>query len=202
MCDHRFVLMKGWQCCSLCGISERVLALDRFCAHASPLGRQYDRFTRFQMKIDKLLGMGALPRADDPVWKVLEKADMKTPNDVRETLRHSGLTCKHYDCVRTFTDHFTPFRCGPLNLLQTKEHLERRFRDIKARWGGREGFFSYDWLVRMFLEEMESPLVCYLKKPTNKRREQRYRKMLHELRPEDACKTSSHNSEECHSQSE
>ena len=202
MCSHCFVVTKGRQCCTYCGISEQVLTLDRFSPHASPLGRQYDRFARFQMKIDKLLGMGGLPRYDDPVWKVLEKADMKTPQDVRSTLRQSGLTCKHYDCVRTFCDYFTPFYCDPVNTLDTKHHLERRFVDVKARWGMKDGFFSYDWLLRLFLEEMKSPLVCYLKKPTNRRREQKYRKMLHDLIPEDEYKTLSRSSEALHSQND
>ena len=66
----------------------------------------------------------------------------------------------------------------------------------------KDGFFSYDWLLRLFLEEMKSPLVCYLKKPTNKRREQKYRKMLYDLIPEDEYKTLSQSSEEPHLQNE
>ena len=183
-CDHTFVTLPStFQCCTLCGVMEPTLALDTYCSHAGPIGRSYDRFVRFQTKIDRLLGIGTVPRHTDPVWAVLEKATMQDPTDVRETLRQSRVVNKHYDCVKIFTDHFTDYRCPRFQVLATKRTLEAMFRDVKNRWGSRDGFFSYDWLLRKFLECMDSPLLVYLKKPTNKRREQKYCSMIRKIYP-------------------
>ena len=178
---------------------ERVLFLDKFCVHASPLGRSYDRLQRFVTKLDRLLGIGSMPRATDPVWAVLNNAEMHTPQDVRDTLRQTKLVNKHYDCVKPFCDAFTSFTCEPFNLLKTKEDLVRKFKMIKSLWGSREGFFSYDWLLRKFLEEYNSPLVAYLKKPTNKRREQKYQNMMKQIIVVSDDKTLNHNSVIAHS---
>ena len=181
MCEHSFVSHRQIRCCVRCGLSQRFLRLDSYSPHASPLGRSYDRFQRFLTKIDRLLGIGSVPKPEDPVWHYLTAQTMRGPGDVRRALRRSGLIHKHYDCVRAFTDAFTSFRCGAVNTLRTKAMLEQKFRFVKVRWGLRDGFFSYDWLIRKFLEEGASPLTAYLKRPTNKKRELKYRHMMRML---------------------
>ena len=180
--------------CVLCGVcTHSALRMDTYSPHASPLGRNYDRFARFQGKVDKLLGIGTVPKATDPVWTALEKAGgMKTPHDVRRVLRRCRVNNKHYDCIKTFCDVFTPFRCNAFHTLKTKEFLEMKFKDIQSRWREKtNNFFSYNWLLRKFLESYDSPLVAYLKPPTNKRREKRYIKMLQKLfTAANDCKTS------------
>ena len=187
-CEHVFVHHNQMKFCRHCGLSKSFIKLDKYSPHASPLGRHYDRFHRFQTKIDRLLGIGSYPPADDPVWDILRQGKMESPTDVRNVLRHSKLFNKHYDCVRRFTDVFTTFTTS-IDVLKTKESLEHKFKLIKSLWGIREGFFSYDWLLRKFLEEMKSPLVQYLKKPTNRRRERKYTKMMDFIRHDNVNKT-------------
>jgi hypothetical protein len=39
-------------------------------------------------------------------------------------------------------------------------------------------FFSYDYLIRMFLEDIQSPLIVYLKPASNKHRLRKYNDKL------------------------
>ena len=202
MCQHNFVNVRNtYEACVNCGVMRKILVLDTFCIHASPLGRNYDRLQRFTTKLDRLLGMGSMPKYEDPVWKVLENATMTNPADVRTVLRNSRLVHKHYDCVKPFCDMFTTFRCPPVDVLGARNALVRRFKFVKSLWGMRDGFFSYDWLLRKFLEDMNSPLVVYLKKPTNKRREQKYQKWMKEIIAEDDGRTWNRNFVDDRSQS-
>ena len=54
------------------------------------------------------------------------------------------------------------------------------FADIHSRWScvKQTTFYSYDWLLRVILEFVDSPLVQYLKPMTAKRRQTKYQKMI------------------------
>ena len=87
---------------------------------------------------------------------------------------------KHYDCLRVFTDAFTAYRCEPYDILRTKEYLLKRFVRVHSDWNRCQfqKFYSYDWLIRRFLEELNHPLLVYLKPRTSKRREKVYIEMF------------------------
>ena len=91
------------------------------------------------------------------------------------------MKAKHYDCIRSFTDIFTTYRVEKYNQLMTREHLIRQFNVLHQKWGRlkqvNKPWFSYDWLLRKFLEAMNHPLVAYLKPPTAKRREEKYQNL-------------------------
>ena len=177
MCEHNWLHIPGMQVCENCGLQRQLLEMDKFSVHSSPLGRCYDRVGRFQQKIDCLLGRGSIPKSEDPVWKYLEGKTMTGPSDIRLALSKSKLKNKHYDHVRSFTDIFTKFRCDKYNQLETRGILMRKFSRVNRCFRG-TSFFSYGWLTRLFLEEMKSPLLVYLKKPTSKRRAKKYVHML------------------------
>ena len=177
MCSHDFFDTGYSLVCSLCGLERLTLSLDTFCTTSAPIQRSYDRLARFMNKVDKLLGV-VYPREGDPVWAYLENRQLVGPDSVRAALRNSGLRDKHYDCVRVFCDAFTPFRVTAIDHHKTRLELERRFLHVHDKWTQREGFFSYDWLMRRFLEQMHSPLVAYLKPRTSVKRHRKYLKML------------------------
>jgi hypothetical protein len=196
MCDHTWLDTGHTMVCCNCGVERQVLVLNVWNKFSAPLNRQYDRVGRFKTKVDKLLGTHRGPRYSDPVWTELEQARRKgdrgtmgSPDDVRRVIRKSKLKTKHYDCVRIFCDVFTTFRLTPLYLKQnterTREQLMHMFGEIHHVWLGcndtSDGFFSYDFLLRFFLERMNSPLVVYLKPKTNKRRLQKYVEKLTRL---------------------
>ena len=110
------------------------------------------------------------------MWEYLKTKVLYTPTDIRSALRASTLRTKHYDSVRVFCDVFTTFRCRTYDHQSTYTILRNQFKWLHRVWqqSGGEHFFSYDWLIRKFLEELDHPLLVYLKPCTSKRRERRY----------------------------
>ena len=183
MCEHAFVFTSWNKTCTLCGLESYFLSLDTYSVFSAPLERGYSRAQRFRIKIDKLLGLHSGPNCDDPIWRYIDrrKLFLSNPFDVRQCIRSSQLKLKHYDCVRIFTNAFTPFRVTvkttPLFLKKT---LLAKFDKLYYRWLQMHcsSFFSYDWVLRFFLEELKSPLVVYLKPKTCRKRDQKYRERL------------------------
>lgn len=185
MCKHEYVFTSWCKTCKLCGLESSFLSLDKYNVYSAPLERGYNRTQRFRIKIDKLLCLHNGPNCLDPIWKYLDgqKLFMNTPFDVRQTIRRSKLKLKHYDSVRIFSDAFTTFRISLHEPLALKKHLLRRFDKLYHRWvlANDPSFFSYDWILRHFLEAMNSPLVVYLKPQTCRKRDQKYRTKLHDF---------------------
>ena len=180
MCIHHFVETGYSNICILCGVEQFTMCLDSYSPTSAPIARPYDRAQRFGAKVDRLLGTH-MPPPHDPVWGFLDaKKGLRGPISIRAALRHSTLRNKHYDNVRTFCDAFTPFRCKVYDHHKTRSFLLDEFEFVHARWCARNlaKFFSYDWLLRYFLEKINSPLLVYLKHPTSKRRSRRYVAML------------------------
>ena len=176
MCTHSFIETSYSKVCVLCGIETPVLCLDAFNLYSAPLERSYSRLARFQSKVERLLGV-TCPRNADPVWEYLEQRSLSTPSDIRIALRISSLKDKHYDSIRVFCDCFTDFKCAAYDHAQTHSFLLRQFEFLHNAWSASfsdKHFFSYDWLLRHFLEHMKSPLVDYLKPATSKRRAKKY----------------------------
>ena len=178
MCEHSWLDTGHTKVCSECGLETKVLVLNVWNKFSAPLNRQYDRVGRFKTKVDKLLGAHRGPKYTDPVWGILKQEKMSSPGDVRRGIRKSKLKAKHYDCIRIFCDVFTTFRIGEIDTEMTRTRLVRMFEDVHHVWLGSgessDGFFSYDFLLRHFLENIKSPLVVYLKPQTNKKRLQKY----------------------------
>ena len=188
MCDHQFV-QTGWSLvCVKCGIEKPVVEIDTYNEHSAPLVRHYDRENRFVTKIDRLLGR-IFPKRTDPVWNYLETQTCKNPTEIRLALRKSKIQCKHYDCVSTFTRVFTKFRPEPFDEYVTREYLIKTFQNLHDKWSSccadEPSFFSYDWLIRVFLEQIKSPLIVYLKPATSKRRHDKYTALLKRVQDDD-----------------
>ena len=162
--------------------------LDSYNQYSAPLARSYQRKVRFLSKVDRLLGI-VTPPATSAMWEVLDKQkdNLHNPDDVRKALRGCKVVMKHYDSLRTFTDSFTTFKCESYDTLRTRDYLEKRFTRVHSDWGrnSENKFYSYDWLIRVFLEEINSPLLVYLKPKTSKRREKRYIEMFKRSRIDD-----------------
>ena len=182
MCKHVFVYTSWCKTCTLCGSESYFLALDTYSVFSAPLERGYSRIQRFKIKIDKLLALHSGPNCGDPIWKYLDsrKLFLNTPFDVRQCIRRSKLKLKHYDCIRIFTDAFTNFRVNTSNSLVLKNTLVDLFDKLYYKWMqlNKNSFFSYDWVLRYFLENMKSPLVVYLKPKTCRQRDLKYRTRL------------------------
>ena len=174
-------------------MSTKLQKPDEFNISSAPLTRNYEREGRFMTKVDKLLGILS-PKYQDPVWSLLSSSkEMSGSQDIRKVLRHSSLKDKHYDCVRTFTLLFTSSSSELKEPQKVRAHLRARFKTIHSRWRGllavnpesALGFFSYDWLLRKFLEEGDLPdlngLVRFLKPRTSKRRAKKYQTLLESL---------------------
>jgi len=188
MCEHNWLDTGHTKVCCECGLEEKVLTLNVWNKYSAPLNKQYDRCGRFRMKVDKLLGTHRGPKYTDLIWTVLSKAKetMHTPHDIRTTIRNSRLKSKHYDCVRIFSDIFTSFRLkATVDVEATKLFLVTMFEDVHHMWLSANrsecSFFSYDFLLRYFLEQYSSPLVIYLKPKTNKKRLLKYMTKLKKL---------------------
>ena len=180
MCVHENIDTGYSHVCVLCGAEQFTLGLDSYSATSAPIIRPYDRAQRFCAKVDRLLGTH-MPPLHDPVWEYLStQKGLRGPTTVRAALRRSSLRNKHYDNIRTFCECFTPYRCGPYEHERTRAFLLSEFDIVHARWCMKnlDQFFSYDWLLRHFLEKINSPLLVYLKRPTSKRRSKRYDAML------------------------
>ena len=184
MCEHKYVYFSSLKVCIACGITTRELCLDTFNLNSAPLYRGYNRRSRFSLKVRKLLGLHGGPGYDDPVWRWLDsqRLTLNSPFDVRASLRTSPLKNKHYDSMRVFCDVFTDFKTI-LNPDPIKRRLFYKFDRMYAKWNSAQidKFFSYAWLLRKFLNEIDCPLVCYLKPPTCKRRDAKYTLMLNSL---------------------
>ena len=184
MCKHIFVHFPSVKVCTACGTAERVLCLDTFNLNSAPLYRGYNRRSRFSLKVRKLLGLHGGPSYEDPVWKYLnsQRVTLNSPFDVRASLRTSSLKNKHYDSIRNFCDVFTDLRT-----VSDPEPIKRRlffkFDRMYAKWNASSEtkFFSYAWILRRFLNEINSPLVCYLKPPTCRRRDAKYTALLNNI---------------------
>ena len=200
MCQHVWRCTDCSRVCHLCGLERWSLSLDRFATYSAPMHTGYDREARFKLKVDKLLGFHSGPGFADPVWNALDerRADMKCPRDVRRVLRGLDLKNKHYDCVKLFTTVFTPFRVTKLfDVLLLKQRLTRMFSDVLVKWNRfahQQPFFSYDFLLRYFLEVLRSPLAVFVKPYTCKRRKKKYLAMLASILAGGGCRKSSRNS--------
>jgi hypothetical protein len=182
MCKHKWLTTDYTYICSNCGLTTFYLSLDKYNKFSAPINRCYDRVTRFSTKIDKLLGMHSGPRAVDPVWALVHK-NCKctfTPTDIRRVLRFSNLKLKHYDCIRVFSDAFTDFKIQKFDVHAVRSVLLVKFKNIHRLWqmANIKQFFSYDFLIRKFLEDMHSPLIEYLKPTSNKHRLKKYNEKL------------------------
>ena len=184
MCQHEYVFTSWNKTCILCGLEKYFLSLDTYSVFSAPLERGYSRAQRFRIKIDKLLGLHSGPNCEDPIWRYLDsrKLFLSNPFDVRQCIRSSSLKLKHYDCVRIFSNAFTPFRVTvQTTSLALKKTLLAKFDTLYYRWiqMNCSSFFSYDWILRYFLEQLQSPLVVYLKPKTCRKRDKKYREKLH-----------------------
>ena len=185
VCNHIYVYTTWSRTCILCGIESYFIALDTYSVFSAPLEHGYSRVHRFRMKIDKLLALHSGPNCVDPIWKYLDsrKIFLNTPFDIRQCIRRSKLTLKHYDCVRIFSDAFTNFSVGISCPIVLKNTLVTKFDKLHYNWMqvDQRSFFSYDWVLRYFLEEIRSPLVVYLKPKTCRRRDEKYKKLLNDF---------------------
>ena len=180
MCNHRNVDTGYSNVCILCGTEEFTLSLDTYSPTSAPITRPYDRMHRFSTKVDRLLGTHT-PPAHDPVWVYLAaKKGLRGPGSIRAALRASTIRNKQYDNIRTFCDAFTQYKCGAYNHDRTRSFLMKEFEIVHYEWSKKKisRFFSYDWLLRHFLEKIKSPLLVYLKRATSTRRSSRYMAML------------------------
>ena len=182
MCKHEFIRTSWSNVCRLCGREFRVLTIDSYNHYSAPIGDGYSRRFRFKTKIEKLLSLHSGPVFSDPVWSFLHrcKDSLNSPFDVREALRSSKLVNKHYDCVKIFCDAFTTFHVQHSCPLKLREILLHRFDFVFSLWSRHSNgsFFSYDWLIRLFLEEIDSPLIQYLKPKTCRTRNEKYLKNI------------------------
>ena len=53
MCEHTWLVTNYSNICSSCGLERGVLKLDTWNKYAAPLTRNYDRKSRFSVKVDK-----------------------------------------------------------------------------------------------------------------------------------------------------
>ena len=178
MCEHKWLVTNCSRVCGMCGVERSVLRLDSWNKYSAPLSRNYDRKHRFSIKVNKLLGIHSGPPYWDAVWKMLEDTGpFHSPASIRTAIRNSRLKTKHYDCLRIFCDAFTTLRTPIETPHRLKNYLESCFHIVHSCWLRaqlEDGFFSYDFLLRYFLEQIESPLLVYLKPRTNKRRLHKY----------------------------
>jgi len=180
MCHHLLIETGYSTICTLCGVEKKNLHLDQFSHYSAPLIKGYCRVSRFRTKVGRLLGIYAGPSCSDPVWPFLDarKDFLSSPADVRIVLHASKLKAKHYDCLRLFCDAFTDFKCPARRPpYQIMKLLEYKFCAIFTGWTrllAETNFFSYTWLLRHFLEEINSGLIVYLKPRTSRKRHQRY----------------------------
>jgi hypothetical protein len=183
MCNHQFLETSYMRVCCLCGVEQTQLSLDKYAVHSAPLTKGYERTVRFRQKIDKLLCLQNAP-PHCPVWEYLSQETMTCPSDVRRALRRYKLKNKHYDSIRLFTRAFTKFRVklkrDPPKISQL---LTSAFSNVLRLWKRynvvrQMPFFSYDFLLRTFLEDIKCPLVAYCKPVTCQKRHARNNRRL------------------------
>jgi len=175
MCKHDFILTSYSRICTQCGIEKTMLNLDVYNKFSAPLCKGYERSVRFRQKTDKLLYLMNPPPFESPIWMHLRKQNMSNPQGVRDALRIYTGKQKHYDCVRIFTRTFTPFRAeSSHDNVFLHKRLQELFACILRNWATHDTpFFSYDFLLRLFLAIMKSPLEAFCKPITCIRRHQR-----------------------------
>ena len=176
MCKHRFLFSSHSKICVSCGLENFVLNLDTWNKYSAPLCKGYERTVRFRQKTDKLLYLRNPPPFESPLWEHLKQQVLTCPQDVRDALRRFQGKNKHYDSVRLFTRGFTPFRVTLVHeSIWLDKRLERLFGCVLRYWRMRNEtpFFSYDFLLRLFLTICKSPLVVYCKPITCKKRHTR-----------------------------
>jgi hypothetical protein len=203
MCKHVWLTTDHTHICSQCGLEEVYLSVDKYNKFSAPLNRSYNRLTRFCTKLDKLLAIHSGPRATDPVWSFIHSSCKKhfTPKDIRHALRRSDLKLKHYDSIRIFSDAFTNFKIRPFNVHTLRDVLIVKFNFIHRRWkvANIKQFFSYDFLIRMFLEDINSQLLIYLKPSSNKQRLRKYHEKLNSILTRNGGRKWNHDSGDIHS---
>jgi hypothetical protein len=177
MCEHVFIHTSHTRVCGICGVEKSVLRLDTYNVFSAPLCKGYQRVVRFRQKLDKLIFLQNAPPVKCPIWKYLEsQKDLTGPCDVRRVLRTYKGKNKHYDCIRLFTRVFTPFRVRmKMRADRLKEIMTVFFSSIIRLWGRYNvhtemSFFSYDFLLRCFLERLDSPLTAFCKPVTCQKR--------------------------------
>ena len=180
MCKHHFIHTSCTRVCVECGIEQGFLELDRYSAYSAPLNKGYQREVRFRQKIDKLISLQNAPPAKCPVWEYLKSRDsLKTPQDIRKALRTYTHKNKHYDCIRLFTRVFTPFRVHlKQSAIYLNQSLTRSFAEVLRLWSkyniqNTMPFFSYDYLLRYFLERLNCRLLVFCKPVTCQKRHTR-----------------------------
>ena len=180
MCKHHFIHTPCTRVCVECGVEQVFLELDRYSAYSAPLNKGYQREVRFRQKIDKLISLQNAPPAKCPVWEYLKSRDsLKTPQDIRKALRTYKEKNKHYDCIRLFTRVFTPFRVHlKQSAVYLNQSLTRSFAEVLRLWSkynihNTMPFFSYDYLLRYFLERLNCKLLVFCKPVTCQKRHTR-----------------------------
>ena len=205
MCRHTWLLNGHSMICGSCGLQRAYLPMNRYNKYGAPIVPGYNRATRFKLKVDKLLCIHMGPNSSAPIWEFLKEytGPMNTPADVRRCLRSSTLKAKHYDCIRIFSNIFTPFRVGVHQVHTIRAELLRQFDTIYIPWSlsGLTRFISYDYLMRRFLEAMNSPLLQYCKPRTCKRRLLKYAELIRFISVPHVCKKLNHDSAAIHSPS-
>ena len=120
-----------------------------------PLNRQYSRPDRWTTLLRKILGMHSGPGTDDPIWNHLrEHSPFEDVTALRQCIRTSGLSNKHYPNVHCFAkvfcrDYVAP-NPPPATVLQKLTMyfdwvLQLHHRTIN------KSFFSYNFLVEQGL---------------------------------------------------
>ena len=164
-----------------CGEQQAKLCLDRYNTHSTIVSTCYDRKSRFKTLVDRMILCQNGPSGSDPVWKFLHnKKDLKTPHEVFRTLQKSKLKVKHYDCIHIFTRCFTSFKADTDRINETYHYLLNSFDRVFHLWRYSDApiFFSYLWLLRYFLENIDSPFVVFLKPRTSPIRHTKYIDLL------------------------
>ena len=184
-CSNPILIDTGYSViCKECGLEQHIIRIGNYSKHCSPLRSGYNRQQRWNLKINKLIGYHSGPTLTDPIWGYLKKNKhmLQTTFDVRQCIRNSNLKHKHYDSMRVFTDCFTNHRVL-IDSVKTKDILIEKFKFVNSRWNasGEKSFFSYCWLLRKFLTQMDSPLTIYLKPPTCQRRASKYKLLFEKI---------------------
>ena len=190
MCCHQFINLEYCIVCSKCGRSENRLVLDSFNLNSSPMVKNYSRTLRFRTKIDRMLTGHPKPLPTDPVWDFLSTCkEMDCPCDVRAALKGSKLVNKHYDSIKVLCDCFSNFRIPYEDTRELHAYMLRNFNLLHSTWNfsAHQKFFSYTWLIRIFLTAIDSPYIAYLKPPTSRKRHNRYLRLFEELLPKSQC---------------
>ena len=176
MCNHEFVQTSHSRICTECGVETRIFFLDTYNPYSAPICKGYERAVRFKQKINKLIFLFNAPQTNSPVWEFLKKRKLQGPSDIRRVLRMYKGKNKYYDSIRLLTRVFTAYRIQMLyDGIELRRLLTTKFNSILRAWKLYNlikplAFFSYDFLLRLFLFELKSPLIAYCKPITCRKR--------------------------------